>query len=96
MSDYGVNFGAAMTASQDLNTVNSKVRSTLDSLIAQVDKSTADWTGEAKQQYSEAKVLWNQQAAEMNKALGSAQQALNQIIELYQQTEKTNGSVWQG
>ncbi|GAA4860943.1 WXG100 family type VII secretion target [Saccharopolyspora cebuensis] len=94
MSDYGVNFSAAMTASADLNSVNSKVRATIDSLIADVDKSTADWTGDAKMQYSDAKVLWNQQAAEMNRALGTAQQALNQIIELYQQTEKTNGAVW--
>ncbi|WP_433870168.1 WXG100 family type VII secretion target [Saccharopolyspora sp. CA-218241] len=96
MSDYGVNFSAAMAASADLNAISGTVRSRLDSLIADVDKSTADWTGDAKAHYSEAKLLWSQQTDQMRTALQQAQQILNQIIDRYQQTERSNSSVWQG
>jgi len=88
--DFNIAFATADQVEDDMEITNRRMVTELEAMIAKVDGTTAEWTGEAKEQYAIAKDVWRSSSAEMNNALAQAKAALQSIKEGYSLTEMRN------
>lgn len=78
----------------DLDKAHKTIVAEFDDMETRLESNLADWQGEARMAYQDAKRQWNQKQEEMNDILHKFQQAVRQIHQQYGDTESRNQSMW--
>lgn len=94
MSEFKVNFGALDTAAADIAGAGKALQSRLDELDNQLAPLRSDWTGAASESYAQSKAQWTKAIVEMNELLQQIGQAVRASGGSYQDTEKSNSTMW--
>jgi len=94
VSDYRFDFNQADATLFDMNAANQQLQGALHDMEQSVEKSMADWTGPAREQYAVSKAIWHQSANEMATALQQARATLLQISDNYGTTEQRQAAIW--
>ena len=94
MSDYRFDFDQADATLYDMDHVNRRLQKALEDMELSVEKSMADWTGAARDQYSTSKAIWHQSANEMAVFLDQARLTLLQISDNYGSMEQRQAEIW--
>ncbi|GAA2713730.1 MULTISPECIES: WXG100 family type VII secretion target [Actinoplanes] len=94
MSDFRFDFNQADATLYDMNQINTRIKSALTDMEQSVERSMADWTGAAREQYTVSKQVWDQSANEMSTYLDQARSTLLQISDNYGTTEQRQASIW--
>jgi WXG100 family type VII secretion target len=91
---YTFNFNLADQTLDHMSTINQNIRTALDDLERTCLASMAEWTGAAREQYTEAKRQWDFNAQKMNEALQAGRQSLFQISDGYGSAEQRAQQIW--
>ncbi|MFG1918544.1 WXG100 family type VII secretion target [Micromonospora sp. NPDC048898] len=94
MSDYRFDFNQADATLHDMNRINGRISSSLDEMEANVERSTQEWSGDARAEYAVAKIEWRNAANQMTVFLEQARQTLLQISDNYGTTEQRHTKIW--
>lgn len=95
MSDYtSVNASAMSTAIGDLKNAHSKTEEELTTLEGSLESSLAEWTGDAREAYREAKAKWDAAANHMNSVIQTMSTTMQGINDNYDANEKSVKSQW--
>jgi len=93
--DYtAVNAGAMQQGIGDLQTAYNTTDSTLTTLEGELESSLAQWDGEARAAYSQAKAKWDAAAAHMSSVIQKMTTTLSTIDENYNANERAIQSSW--
>jgi WXG100 family type VII secretion target len=96
VSDYYFDFNQADATLYDMNQVNQSLQTALEDMEASVEKSMAEWTGGAREQYAVSKAAWHHSANEMAVFLDQARLTLLQISDNYGTMEQRQAAIWNG
>ncbi|MCO8275491.1 WXG100 family type VII secretion target [Actinoplanes sp. TRM 88003] len=89
MSDFTVNFPAALAVLEEVRGANKRITDDLAAMDPQVLGALAGWESEdARAAYDVAKDRWAATAVRMSEILNHATNTLNQVIEQYGITDK--------
>jgi len=94
MTEFKVNFGALDTAAADIAGAGKALQSRLDELDRALSPLRSDWTGAASESYAQSKAQWSAAIADMNQLLNEIGQAVQASGGSYQDTEKSNTTMW--
>lgn len=95
MSDYTKVDAASMaTAIGDLKSAHSKVEDDLTSLEHELQSSLSQWTGEAREAYTQAKAQWDAAANHMNQVIQVMSSTMQNISDNYDSTERSIQGQW--
>jgi WXG100 family type VII secretion target len=94
VSDYRFDFNQADATLYDMNQINQRIKTALSEMEQSVERSMADWTGAARDQYTVSKAVWDQAANEMTVYLDQARGTLLQISDNYGTTEQRQAAIW--
>lgn len=94
MSNYTFDFSQADAVLYDMNKINKDIQENLSAMEQSVERSLAEWTGAAQQQYYVSKAKWNQSAQEMTVYLEQARTTLLSISDNYGTTEQRHAQIW--
>lgn len=95
MSEYTqVNAGAMQQGIGDLQAAYNSTDSTLTTLEGELEQSLAQWDGDARAAYSQAKAKWDAAAAHMASVIQKMTSTLGQIDEGYASNEARTTSMW--
>ena len=89
-----VTFGAINEAAMDTDSVASQIAQQLSDLKAYLAPMVASWSGEASSEFQALQAKWDGSATDLNQVLRQMAQALRTAGDNYQNTEKTNSSIW--
>jgi WXG100 family type VII secretion target len=89
-----VTFGAINEAAMDTDSVASQIAQQLSDLKAYLAPLVANWSGEASTEYQALQAKWDAGANDLNQVLRQMAQALRTAGDNYQNTERTNTSIW--
>jgi 6 kDa early secretory antigenic target len=89
-----VTFGAINEAAMDTESVASQIAQQLSDLKAYLAPLVANWSGEASTEYQALQAKWDAGANDLNQVLRQMAQALRTAGDNYQNTERTNTSIW--
>ncbi|MFI1522595.1 WXG100 family type VII secretion target [Kitasatospora cineracea] len=95
MSGILVNFQTIQNASSEVRQTASRIQNQLDDLKAGVQRIASSWEGAAQQGYQARQAQWDAKAADLQQVLARIASALDNAAQSYQQTEKSNESIWQ-
>lgn len=87
---YTFNFTEAQNVIEGINKVTNDIDTALNTMESTVEKSLAEWTGNARTEYTAAKASWDQSALDMATHLNAARIALTRIHANYGETELRN------
>jgi 6 kDa early secretory antigenic target len=91
-----VTFQSIQQASQDCARTDANLQQQLSDLKAYLAPMTAVWTGKASEDYQALQRTWDQAAGELSELLQEISRALQVAGENYEQTERSNASIWAG
>ncbi len=94
MSSYTFNFNVADQTLDHMDSVNKAIRAALEELHNNCQKSLAEWEGDARTQYYEAKARWDGAAEQMTLALQAGRVSLFNISEGYGSAEQRGTQIW--
>ena len=94
MSNYRFNFTQADATLTDMNNINQRIKNALLEMESNVERTLADWTGAAQEQYKVSKAAWNAAANEMSIHLDTARSTLLSISDNYGTTEQRAAQIW--
>lgn len=95
MSDYTkVDASTMATAIGDLKSAHSKVESDLTSLEHELQSSLSQWTGDAREAYTQAKAQWDAAADHMNQVIAVMGSTMQNITDNYASTERAVQGQW--
>ncbi|MEC3975222.1 WXG100 family type VII secretion target [Amycolatopsis sp. H20-H5] len=96
MANYQFSFQLADMTRDHMATITMRMRTMLEELDGNVNKSLADWTSDARAAYQVSKQKWDDAAQKMPQSLQRAEVALNEISNGYLQVEHTGTNMWNG
>ncbi|MTD59470.1 WXG100 family type VII secretion target [Amycolatopsis pithecellobii] len=90
MSDGAIKVDPATIheAAAHCNTAGNEMQGQFDTLVQQMHKLTASWTGDAMHQWDDRQKEWNKALEEMKALLARIAIALPEIADGYQKTDK--------
>ncbi|SHH05977.1 WXG100 family type VII secretion target [Streptoalloteichus hindustanus] len=94
MVQYSVDFGRVQAVLGEIEGVDKQIRSMLDTLEANSERSLAEWQSDARLAYNDCKAKWDASAARMPELLRQARQALTEIMTNYNRAEGTGSDMW--
>jgi WXG100 family type VII secretion target len=89
-----VTFGAINEAAMDTDAVATQIAQQLSDLKDFLAPLVANWSGEASTEYQALQAKWDTGANDLNQVLRQMAQALRTAGDNYQNTERTNTSIW--
>jgi WXG100 family type VII secretion target len=87
---------ALESAASDVDAIAGQIKQQLDDLRGTVVRLTAQWTGEAADNYHKQQSDWDFSAADLHGVLQQIAAGLRQAAESYSQSEKTNATMFGG
>ncbi|MGW4826375.1 WXG100 family type VII secretion target [Amycolatopsis japonica] len=94
MPTYTVDPAQVTAFMQAAEEVDRSIRTQLDALTANLQDQLKEWTSEAQTVYARCQQQWNEAAAKLPVALGSATQQLGVIQQGYGAAEDTGKGLW--
>lgn len=89
MSDStSVDQGLMAQGISDLDTAHRNVSSDLSDLEHEVETSLAEWTGDAREAYTQAKAQWNKAADHMTQVIATMKTTMDGIANRYNDNER--------
>jgi WXG100 family type VII secretion target len=81
-------------AHDDLMRAANGIADNIEALKRDLDGSLSQWTGEASNAYTRAKIKWQSAIDDMNSVLAAAFLHLEKTSEMYKAVEQRNVSIW--
>jgi ESAT-6 family protein len=92
--DYRFDFNQADAVLYDMNRINGTIKTGLEEMQRNAERSLETWTGGARAAYYEAKLKWNASADQMTVYLEQARTTLLAISGNYGNTETRHTKIW--
>jgi early secretory antigenic target protein ESAT-6 len=90
------NFGALTAGEANFSLAARALRDELSDLEGKLNASLAQWEGDARTFYTQAKAKWDQAAADMQNVVQQLGVAIGDSHGNYQAAEKANTGLWGG
>lgn len=95
MGDYTrVNDSAMAQGINDLQQAHTRLTSELSDLEGKLNSSLAQWEGNAREAYREAKARWDAAADKMSQIINTMRTVMTQIQDNYTQNERNVQNSW--
>jgi WXG100 family type VII secretion target len=93
--DYTLaNFGALQQGEADFRQTYAATKQTLDELASDLERTLAEWQGDAQVAYHQAKAQWDAAAAHMATVMNALGGVIGTAHENYTGAERSNTGMW--
>jgi WXG100 family type VII secretion target len=89
-----IQYETLQQAQTDLAVAYTAAHNGIDDLRTKLDQHLAEWTGDARDAYTQAQLDWHRAFEHMAQVLNKAQIHLANAHDLYQAVERQNLSIW--